>query len=86
MRPSVLITIAAIALTASSGCSSTPQDMTVKGTVVVEDNPAAGIDPPVQVGSQVTVTDPAGKVIGFGSLPIVQFAVIASRTRPGRRF
>ncbi len=51
-----------------TGCSSPPQYMTVNGTVMVADNPASGIDPPVQVGSQVTVTDPSGKVIGFTTL------------------
>ena len=69
-RPATLITLlvaASLALT-SAACSSAPAQMTVKGTVVVEDNPAAGITPPVDVGSQVTVTDPAGKVIGFTSL------------------
>ena len=57
----------ALAITVTA-CSSAPQDMTVNGTVEVADNPAAGIDPPVQVGSQVTVTDPSGKVIGFTTL------------------
>lgn len=66
-RPATLIA-AAILAAALSSCSSTPAQMTVHGTVVVEDNPAAGINPPVDVGSQVTVTDPAGKVIGFTSL------------------
>jgi hypothetical protein len=42
--------------------------MTVSGTVVVPDDPAAGAYPPVDIGSQVTVTDPAGKVIGFTAL------------------
>jgi hypothetical protein len=42
--------------------------MMVNGTVVVSDNPAAGEYPPVDVGSQVTVTDPSGKVIGFTTL------------------
>ena len=51
-----------------AACSSAPAMMTVNGTVEVADNPAAGIDPPVQVGSQVTVTDPSGKVIGFTTL------------------
>ena len=37
------------------------QDMIVNGTVEVSDNPAAGIYPPVQAGSQVTVTDPPGR-------------------------
>jgi hypothetical protein len=41
--------------------------MTVKGTVRVVDNEP--IDPlPVNFGTQVTVTDPSGKVIGVASL------------------
>jgi hypothetical protein len=51
-----------------AGCSSAPQYMTVNGTVTVYDNPGTGIVEPVQAGSQVTVTDPAGKVIGFTTL------------------
>jgi hypothetical protein len=42
--------------------------MTVKGTVRVPDNPASGEQPPVDDTSQVTVTDPSGKVIGFTTL------------------
>jgi hypothetical protein len=42
--------------------------MTVNGTVTVYDNPAAGAYPPVQEGSQVTVTDPSGKVIAVTGL------------------
>ena len=68
MRPSALIAIAAVVVTAIAGCSSTPAQMTVKGTVVVPDNPAAGEGSPVDTGSQVTVTDPAGKVIAFTTL------------------
>lgn len=55
----------AIAVTA---CSSAPQDMTVNGTVIVPDNPASGDTSPVTDGTQVTVTDPSGKVIGFTTL------------------
>ena len=57
----------ALFLLAACG-SSPPPDMTVHGTVVVSDNPAGGQPAPVDVGSQVTVTDPSGKVIGFTSL------------------
>jgi len=54
----------AIAMTA---CSSAPQQMTVNGTVIVPDDSLS--DPsPVSDGSQVTVTDPSGKVIGFTTL------------------
>ena len=42
--------------------------MTVNGTVIVADNPVAGENSPVDTGSQVTVTDPSGKVIGFTEL------------------
>ncbi len=50
------------------GCSSTPAQMTVNGTVIVPDNPVAGDTSSVQEGAQVTVTDPSGKVIGFTAL------------------
>jgi hypothetical protein len=63
--PAVLAVIAALTLTA---CSSSPSGMTVHGTVRVVDNPAAGEQPPVDDTSQVTVTDPSGKVIGFTTL------------------
>jgi hypothetical protein len=66
-RPATLIaTLAIMALAA--GCSSAPAQMTVHGTVIVPDNPVAGENSPVDVGSQVTVTDPSGKVIGFTQL------------------
>ena len=48
--------------------SGPPPQVTVNGTVEVSDDPAAGEYPPVDVGSQVTVTDPSGKVIGFTTL------------------
>jgi len=52
----------------AAGCSSAPARFTVHGTVRVPDNPAAGEGSPVQVGDQVTITDPSGKVIGFTHL------------------
>ena len=55
----------AIAVTA---CSSAPQQMTVNGTVIVPDNPVSGDTSSVTEGTQVTVTDPSGKVIGFTAL------------------
>jgi hypothetical protein len=60
--------IPAIALTVTlSSCSSTPAQMTVHGIVRVVDNEP--IDPlPVNSGTQVTITDPSGKVIGVASL------------------
>ncbi len=54
----------AIAVTA---CSSAPQQMTVNGTVIVPDD-VLGATSPVSDGSQVTITDPSGKVIGFTTL------------------
>ena len=65
-----LLLLAAVfsALLLAACGSSTPSDMTVHGTVVVSDNPAGGQPAPVDVGSQVTVTDPSGKAIGFTSL------------------
>ena len=61
------LTVLAVVITLA-GWSSSPKDMTVNGTVTVADNPVAGVDPPVQTGSQVTITDPSGKVIGFTAL------------------
>ena len=68
LRPSALLLAAALTLPLTAACSSSPAQMTVKGTVTVVDNPVAGEAPPVDTGSQVTVTDPAGKVIGFTTL------------------
>jgi len=67
-RKSAAIAAFAAAIFTAAACSSAPADMTVNGTVTVEDNPAQGIDPPVEEGSQVTITDPSGKVIGFTTL------------------
>jgi hypothetical protein len=60
MRYTVIIA-AVLACALTAGCSSPPPDMTVNGTVVVTDDPVAGEYPPVDVGSEVTVTDPSGK-------------------------
>ena len=59
---------AALLAAALSSCSSTPATMTVHGTVTVPDNPAAGEPSPVSDTSQVTVTDPSGKVLAFTTL------------------
>jgi hypothetical protein len=66
--PLALLLLAAALTLSLTACSSPPPQMTVNGTVVVSDNPVAGITSPVDVGSQVTVTDPSGKVIGFTTL------------------
>jgi hypothetical protein len=59
--------LAAITALTAAGCSSTPAQMTVHGTVRVVDN--VPIDPlPVNSGTQVTITDPSGKVIGVATL------------------
>jgi hypothetical protein len=65
-RSAALIAVLAVVL--ATGCSSAPAKFTVHGTVRVPDNPAAGEGSPVQVGDQVTITDPSGKVIGFTHL------------------
>ena len=58
---------AAAGLALLGACSSAPAQMTVHGTVRVVDNEP--IDPlPVNFGTQVTVTDPSGKIIGVGHL------------------
>jgi hypothetical protein len=68
-RPVAASFAAAIFLaTALSSCSSPPAQMTVNGTVIVPDNPVSGDTSTVSDSSQVTVTDPAGKVIGFTTL------------------
>ena len=51
-----------------AACGGAPQQMTVKGVVTVPDDPASGNDPPVSDSSQVTITDPSGKVIAFTTL------------------
>lgn len=70
MRPgTAAASFAAAALLAAalSSCSGTPATMTVHGIVRVVDNEP--IDPlPVNDGTQVTVTDPSGKIIGVGHL------------------
>lgn len=71
MRPRpAAATFAAAALLAAalSSCSSTPATMTVNGTVIVPDNPASGDTSTVTEGTQLTVTDPAGKVLAFTTL------------------
>jgi hypothetical protein len=67
-RPiAIAFAAAAILAAALSSCSSAPAQMTVKGTVRVVDNEP--IDPlPVNSGTQVTITDPSGKVIGVATL------------------
>lgn len=64
-RPVALLIPAAALAFLAAGCGSTPADMTVHGTVT---GPNLISGAPVQDGSQVTVTDPSGKVIGFASL------------------
>ena len=66
LRPAAFL-FAVVALSLAA-CSTTPSQMTVKGTVTVVDNPAAGEDPPVSDTSQLTVTDPSGKVLAFTTL------------------
>src|SRR6185437_4733560 len=51
----------------AAGCASAPHDMTVHGTVRVVDDPVSSPSP-IHDGDQVTITDPAGKVIAFTTL------------------
>jgi hypothetical protein len=58
-------------------CSSPLPPVTANGTLTVEVNPLGGISltdayPDITDGSQVTVTDPSGKVIGTGTLSYSQ--------------
>ena len=68
-RAPTLIALAVI-VAAAAGCSSSPPDMTVKGTVevVVQDYSDFSAYPQITNDSaQVTVTDPSGKVIGVAT-------------------
>jgi hypothetical protein len=61
---------AALAVTA---CSSGPPPVTSRGSLTLEVNPLGGTEvtdayPDITDGSQVTVTDSSGKVIGTGTL------------------
>ena len=60
----------AVTVLALAGCSSSPPDMTVKGTVevAVQDYSDFSAYPQITNDSaQVTVTDPSGKVIGVAT-------------------
>ena len=95
LRYAAVLLALAIPVTA---CSSAPPQMTVNGTVTVEDNPDQGVYPPVQDGSQVTVTDASGKVIAVTGLndnaSVIRFALretlnvreaLADRAAHGRK-
>lgn len=65
-----LIAATAVTALALAGCSSSPPDMTVKGTVevAVQDYSDFSAYPQITNDSaQVTVTDPSGKVIGVAT-------------------
>ena len=66
-RQSAALAASIASIFLAAACSSAPAQMTVHGTVVVPDN-VLGAAVPVQDGSEVTVTDPSGKVIGFTTL------------------
>jgi hypothetical protein len=72
--PGLAAALFAVALTPTTGaCSSTPPAVTSHGELTVYLNPFSGLSiseayPDVTDGSQVTVTDPSGKVIGTGTL------------------
>ena len=68
-----LITATAVTALALAGCSSGPPPVTAHGELTVYNNPFGGesmseAHPDVTDGSQVTVTDSSGKVIGTGTL------------------
>ena len=72
MRYAVL---AAVILPAAvlTACSSSPPPVTTHGTLTVEVNPLGGTEvseayPDITSGTQVTVTNPSGTVIGTGTL------------------
>ncbi len=72
-RPASLIALAAITAITVVGCGSSPPPVTGRGTLTVYLNPFSGLNmqdayPDVTDGSQVTVTDDSGKVIGTGTL------------------
>lgn len=78
-RHAPLVLLAAIALTATAGCSSPPPDMTVHGIVELATQQFSEIQPGQvdynaayyqvdQGNAQVTVTDPSGKVLAVAPL------------------
>jgi hypothetical protein len=72
-RTLALIASAAISALAVTACGSSPPPVAAHGELTVYNNPFGGLSmseayPDVTDGSQVTVTDPAGKVIGTGTL------------------
>ena len=73
-RPALILIAALFTLTATAGCSSTPAQMTVHGTVELATQQFSEIQPgqpgydPAwyqvdQGNAQVTITDPSGKVL-----------------------
>jgi hypothetical protein len=68
-----LIAATSVTALALAGCSSGPPPVTAHGEMTVYLNPFSGLSmseayPDVTDGSQVTVTDPSGKVVGTGTL------------------
>lgn len=72
-RPVAALATAAILAAALSSCSSGPPPVTSHGTLTIYVDPLGGSSvqdsyPDITDGSQVTVTDSSGKVIGTGTL------------------
>jgi len=71
--PAVLLILALTVAAALTGCSSGPPPVTAHGTLTLEVNPLGGVEvsdayPDITAGTQVTVTDSSGEVIGTGTL------------------
>jgi hypothetical protein len=81
-----LITATAVTALALAGCSSGPPPVTAHGELTVYNNPFGGESmseayPDVTDGSQVTVTDSSGKVIGTGTLSYSKADTFSSSSR-----
>jgi hypothetical protein len=72
-RTPALIASAAISALAMTACGSSSPPVTAHGELTVYNNPFGGLSmseayPDITDGSQVTVTDSSGRVIGTGTL------------------
>ena len=72
-RGAVVVAAAALSTLAVIACGSSPPPVAAHGELTVYNNPFGGLSmsdayPDVTDGSQVTVTDSSGKVIGTGTL------------------
>jgi hypothetical protein len=69
----VLVILAGVSVSILAGCSNSPPPITARGTMTLYTGLLSGSDvadafPDITTGSQVTVTNPSGTVIGTGTL------------------